>query len=374
MPKSAEERSLDAFIFSYQLEDHGASLRFGEAINYFRQECVCVYKGTSEWKWEDESFLYTLWLTLGANTSLRVRHKSSGVELCGNPENLATLKMSIVGAGPPDALHCRPCARTHTRYGMELEFILGSGDEIYKSVFLRKCNDKTSVDVMRDSIGLDGSRTPIEIRNVNGNTAEELFVNLNKKVEKVRETFKWMRKNLPGVESRFSVQKCGVHIHHFHPGVPRSKVVAAFTAVCCIINDFDAESWTGRMAQGYGLPFAARGGVDWCRTDYATELRVLNAVHPDIVKFCIESMEECLKKSDGVANENYFYDFLDKQGRTDITVAQNPRANLTRYINEMMAFFIKKKVIRPIQVNNMIRWLSKNYKPLKEAIITRERL
>lgn len=265
---------------------------------------------------------------------------------------------------------CQHCMRSHKRFGMEVEFTMFGGDNSYKDIFLRKIHKKKEIDVLHESIGLDGSRRPIELRNINGDTPEELYMNLVEKMLEVRKAYVWMKQNLPAVGG-LDTKVCGTHIHFFHPGITRIHVAQSFTAIAMVINDFDFESWNSRLNSGYGRPFEYRPS-EWCRSEHATELRTLNAVHPSIIPFVIKNLEEAIKSSStAFLSFGAMEDFVNKI-RSQAGLVLRDRMIYSECINECLAYFIKNKAIKFTQVKRMMRWLRKNYRPLKDFILTKD--
>ena len=302
---------------------------------------------------------------------ITIANKNTGKTCNGMMQDWENIMNQADEPGVAQSRHyCQHCGKTHTKYGMELEFVLFGRDADYKNVFLKKVNNKAGIDVMRDTVGLDGSRTPIEVRNINGDTPDEIYANLTAKMKEVADTYAWMKKNFPGVSSEINTKVCGIHVHVFHPGITRSRLVAAFTAVGLVVNDYNVEDWSERMKNNYGLPFAYRGS-EWCSSEHATEFRMLNSLHPSVLHRALVCLEEVLDSNTGVGSDAGMQEFINKIGATARAPDFTPSAYhaKTKVVNESIAYLINKKAVKFTQIKRLVTWLRKNYRPFKDCIL-----
>ena len=114
--------------------------------------------------------------------------------------------------------------------------------------------------------------------------------------------------------------------------------------------------------RGFGTPFNYRS-VDWCSSQYATELRCLNALGSDMTLFFLKIFESVLEKSTGSTNLAEYTEFINQM---KITVSPSI------HVNELLAFMIKKKVVKFGDVKRMFKRLVKSYKLLKDEVMKQE--
>jgi hypothetical protein len=242
---------------------------------------------------------------------------------------------------------------------MEIE-INGIYDNHYRVSMLRKLNGKADFSSGCDSYGVDGSGGPIELRHINSDTIDGLVTEFNTRINKFFETDKWMRDNFPQINDRLNDHGCGIHIHMFHKRHRKDDVVAIHTIVASIINSFMVDSWKSRTSNGYGYFFANRP-AEWCGSNYATELRMLNSITPKALEFYLKTSDKLLSKlneNHSVITLNTYNEFRRKLGITISNEIIQSRPDVEA--NNLIAYAIESKLISLLDVARIQKWCENN--------------
>lgn len=283
--------------------------------------------------------------------SLRVVNIRSNQSASGWVRQLAQMKEDLaMDRSRPD--YCQACGRNHKKYGMEIEFKTLT-DSVYREALLRKLNGTAHVDTRQANFGIDGSGTPIELRNINAATADGLSVAMNARVRSLIGGLEFIADNFPGADPSITTDLCGIHVHMFHKGIARDKVRVAHSVLGTLINSYNVTDWESRARSGYGRPFAYRNGSKWCHSQWATELRMFNSFSPDVLKFALEKTELLLGNNFSPA----FPEFERDVPGANTQNASWPVVNA----NNILAYFIHKGAAKLTQVHRMKQWLDANY-------------
>lgn len=327
---------------------HAAKLReFNEAIAII-VSCATGYYPTYMTA-ADADFSYRV--DYEEPRSLRVVNNRSNQTGSGWVRQLSQLKEELaMDRSRPD--FCTGCNRNHKKYGMEIEFKTLT-DSVYREALLRKLNGTAHVDTRQANFGIDGSGTPIELRNINAATADGLSVAMGARVRSLIGGLEFIADNFPGADPSITTDLCGIHVHMFHKGILRDKVRVAHSVVGTLINSYNVTDWESRARSGYGRPYAYRNGSKWCHSQWATELRMFNAFSPDVLKFALEKTEMLLENNFTPT----FPQFERETPGADTQAGSWPVVNS----NHMLAYFIHKGAAKLSQVHRMKQWLDANY-------------
>lgn len=292
-----------------------------------------------------------------ASQSLRVTHVASSNTATGYIRQLRELIQSITPSDNP--CYCETCRRAHKKYGLEIEMKV-MREELYRPVFLRKLNDNARISPSSDNFGIDGSGDPLEIRNINGADVNAVTSELSARLVKFTSTLEWFKNNFPDVPASISTRECGIHVHVFHKGVSRDKLLGAHGVIGMIINSYAPEDWQSRAVRGYGTLFNYRAinqGGGWCNNpNNATELRTFGVLMPNVLKFALDWQEKLLANPSRVTYRGY-QDFLNRERIASHTIPQ-----VTPF-QKTLNWFIENGAITLEQVQEMATWLTTNYVP-----------
>ena len=301
---------------------------------------------------------------------LRVTHVRSGAVATGYVRQLKDLIEQITPNDNPR--YCETCRRNHKTLGLEIEFkALGSGrhhsydGNVYRSALLMKLNNKARINPDADDYGIDGSSVPIELRNMNGNTSAEIAEILKERLGKFMEAFEFMKANFPGVPSEIETTECGIHVHAFHKGIARDRILSAHSLVGVVVNSLAMVDWNSRIPRGYGIPYASRGishdsRAPWCRNDInATELRTFGVMRPEVLKFALDQTSMLLNNPNNINTAT-----AQEWGRY-LQTANIPGVRMTNAegLKKTLQFFIDHGTVTIDQLVAMIEWLNENYIP-----------
>lgn len=259
---------------------------------------------------------------------------------------------------------CSRCSKEHRIYGMEIEMnhLRNQRSSEYRSVVLRRLNNKYEINQSRDMFGIDGGSGggPTEIRNIEGNSVDELIENLTSCLGKFKDALEWAKKDLVGFRDEGGVRGCGIHIHMFHKGIPREKVLIAHSVTSLIVNTFDTDNFRARIASSYGVPFANRQ-AEWCQSEFATELRCLNTTHPEVLRFAMIKFEDILTREFKMT-PGELISFCEGSLNCSLNDATIESPEL------LVAFFVNKGVLTEEEAAEMIDWMNKNYKGVDDIL------
>ena len=301
-------------------------------------------------------------LDYNAEQGLKVTHVRSGWVATGYVRQLRELVEQVTPSDNP--LYCDTCRRQHKKYGLEIE-IKAMRDNTYRTVMLRKLNDMDALDTSANDYGIDGSGGPLEMRNMNGNTIEEVSNILKERLDKFKSTIDWMKNNFPGAGTRYDTTECGVHVHMFHKGVSRDRVLSAHSAVGLIINSYANEDWKSRVRRGYGQLYAYRAISNsrrsWCRSENnSTELRTFEAMNGAMLKWALEQTDILLTNPNTASVQKW--DAYRNQNR----LSQENLWERPVY-TKALQYFIDERVITRDQIGSMSGWLQENYQALHDG-------
>lgn len=256
-----------------------------------------------------------------------------------------------------DPNYCGTCRKVHKKYGLELE-VNAVSDHTYRDVLLRKLNGKLRLDPGSDDYGIDGSGVPLELRNINGSSIEDVITVLKDRLSKFNGALTWMQDGFPSMSAGMNTQGCGIHVHTFHKGVTPEKLATAHSLVGLLVNSRSRSDWDSRLP-GYGGPFNFRdvsgnnGRGRWCTaTRSATELRTFNVLSPEVLKWALERTEEIVAGDYNVAPTQF-----ETHMRNDRHYTTSP------VMNHALAFFKDQRVITAEKIEEMNSWLDANYLP-----------
>lgn len=299
-------------------------------------------------------------ITYGSPQSLTVNGPDGRSE-SGFVRQLIEIRDRLTQPNNSDPLFCNSCRKLHKKYGMEIELNIFRSEEI-RRIVLMKLNARTRINPSHDDYGIDGSQEPIELRNINANTSSDLVSELTERLGKLKEAQTFAREHFPFVrDSAPTTHKCGIHVHEYHKGILREKLVTAHSLIGLLINHKDNDNWKTRLDHSdYGQPYTSRSysGSEWCRSSNpytATELRMFNVIHPNVLKWAIDKTDELAPTSGTTQNEYQRY------MRDNNLVGS--RLSEPQTYEKTVRFFVERGIVTEANLNGLVRDLNAVWMP-----------
>lgn len=261
-------------------------------------------------------------------------------------------------------LYCGNCRRVHKKYGAEMEINALTNDSAYRSVFLRMMNQRMDLSSSSSDYGIDGAGRALEMRNINADSIEELTNEMQTRLDKFLGGLEDLSEKFPSFSKRTDNQICGIHIHQWHKGIARHKVVAVHSLVGMMVNQFYDGSWESRAGSGngYGTPMnpgvTYRDSVPWCRGQVdGTELRMFCMVSPSVIKYALELQNELIESmGDMRGSPQVHYDAMRRiQGSI---VSREGFTRRVRYLVNMGVASVDKVK----EIHDHLKSIAKDYK------------
>ena len=263
---------------------------------------------------------------------------------------------------------CAYCGVRHAAYGIEAELFAMTEDPDARRMLLKKLNKKLRLDTEGDKYGVDGGGgdgNPLEMRNINGTSIRKVVNTYTRTFGKMMGGIGLINSNFNHVGKSIHTKGCGLHVHQFHPDLPRAAVVTAHSLVGMLVNSMEAETWVSRTNNGYGSAFNHRAPTPWCDSDSATELRMFNVLHPKTLEACMEITAELAKakKSTGInvgsrdGRGCSFDKFLANQGLHPSQISMKSN------FNNALFFFVDSEFATPPEIKAIYDKIYKAYVP-----------
>lgn len=288
-------------------------------------------------------------------------------------------------------MRCVECDKFHMNYGMEAE-IQAIEDEDARHAILGELNRDEEYDPHTAKYGIDGSDEPLEIRHINADNIRSLSENYRKTLSNLLRGIRNFHRKNPGYDKFLGTKECGIHIHQFHPGIKRERIIIANTLVAVMVNSLEPSAWASRLSHDYGRPFAARK-VRWCESGHATELRTFNVLHPETLEACLELTSELMKlrrefsilpnayeekRECEICNDAECDDDEQVGNHLHRQFAHFQRENkfdygdMKRFTLGALKFFVDKEIVTPPEIASIHKRVVKAYRPIFRGV--RERI
>lgn len=281
------------------------------------------------------------------------------------------------GRASSNPLWCADCGKAHIKYGAEIEINALRDDTTYQTVLLRKLNGRVSFDNYRADYGIDGAGVAIELRNINAESADGLAGEMQTRLDNFFGGLSELAEKFPGVNARVTTSVCGIHVHQFHKGIPRTRLIASHSLIGLLANQFVLDCWSSRLrhGSGYGRPMTPsvshRDITPWCgHSRHATEMRMFCVFHPSVLKTALAYQEKILEGNASVCfTDTVYSEFWQHVTRQSNMGIVNPET-----FTKAVKYLIDKGVTSLDNVREIHETLKDNFKDVRGARVRAEGL